>query len=154
MQVYRITREEYRDDLSGYGAKLYGGRWNEKGTAVLYTCENKALTVLELLVHTPKQFKPPKYVILTIEIPDVIVGQIKNYQEKDLPKGWSNPLATKHTQAWGMDKLLGENQLGFIIPSVILKSEKNIVLNPLHKDYKQVRIIDQENLLIDERLLK
>lgn len=153
MYVYRITRQEYSQDLSGYGAKLYGGRWNEKNIAVLYTCEYKSLAVLELLVHTPKQFKPPKYVILTLEIPDKITNLIKRYPVDDLPKDWDHPLANTSTQSWGSQKIITANLLGFVVPSVILKSEHNIVLNPSHQDYHQIRITNIEDFSIDKRLL-
>lgn len=154
MKVYRITRAAYSNDLSGLGAKMYGGRWNEKGVAVVYICEHKSLSILELLVHTPKQFKPPKYVILTIEIPDKIFSSIKNYEAGELPKDWDKPLANKRTKAWGTEKIRVHQVLGFSVPSVILKSEKNIVLNPNYKAFKHIKIIGQENFSFDERLLK
>lgn len=154
MLVYRISREEFSDDLTGIGAKLYGGRWNEKGIPVLYTCEFKSLTVLELLVHTPKEFKPPKYVILTIEIPDQFMGQIENFKVSDLPKNWNNPIAPKLVNAWGTEKIINQKLLGFKVPSVILKSENNIVLNPAHQNFSRIKIVDKENYTIDERLIK
>ncbi|MBO0936131.1 RES family NAD+ phosphorylase [Fibrella sp. HMF5335] len=43
MQVYRVATSEYIEDLSGYGAKLNGGRWNREGVAVLYTGSSIAL---------------------------------------------------------------------------------------------------------------
>ncbi|MBK7637232.1 MAG: RES family NAD+ phosphorylase [Saprospiraceae bacterium] len=51
MEVYRICRSKYSNDLSGEGAKLYGGRWNRPGIAALYTSESRALALLELIVH-------------------------------------------------------------------------------------------------------
>ena len=154
MLVYRITREEFSDDLSGMGAKLYGGRWNEKGTPVLYTCEYKSLTVLELLVHTPKEFKPPKYVILTIEIPDKLQDGIKEYKESELPKNWEIPVVPKLVKSWGTEKLIKQKILGIKVPSVILKSERNIVLNPKDKNFNKIKIVEKEDYLIDERLMK
>lgn len=37
MIVYRICVEEFSTDLPGSGAMRYGGRWNIRGNAVLYT---------------------------------------------------------------------------------------------------------------------
>ncbi len=110
------------------GAKLYGGRWNKKGVPVVYTCEHKSLTVLELLVHTSKMFKPPKYVILTIQIPTKLVDQIKHFKIAELPKNWDKPKVPNLVNLWGTEKITTQKMLGIKVPSVILKSEHNIIL--------------------------
>ena len=47
MLVYRITGKKYADDLTGTGAAMFGGRWNKKGTPVLYTGESKDIALLD-----------------------------------------------------------------------------------------------------------
>src|SRR5262250_1018825 len=37
--------------FSGRGGELYGGRWNSKGTPMVYASESIALAALETLVH-------------------------------------------------------------------------------------------------------
>ena len=52
--VYRIGTDapDYEaDDLSGKGAEITGGRWNEKGMAVVYAADSRSLACLETLVH-------------------------------------------------------------------------------------------------------
>ena len=52
--VYRIgtdTPDYEAHDLSGKGAGITGGRWNEKGVAVVYAAESRSLACLETLVH-------------------------------------------------------------------------------------------------------
>lgn len=39
MNIFRITGENHAFDLSGTGARMYGGRWNPKGFAVLYVTD-------------------------------------------------------------------------------------------------------------------
>ena len=60
MIVFRITREVYQKNISGIGSRIYGGRWNFKGVAVLYTSETRALSTLEYLVHTDYDLLPPR----------------------------------------------------------------------------------------------
>ena len=48
--VYRLVRAERASEaLSGEGARLYGGRWNPPGAAVVYAAESRALAVLETM---------------------------------------------------------------------------------------------------------
>ena len=70
MIVYRITGNKYADDLSGTGAAMHGGRWNKKGSPVLYTGENKEIALLETIVHTPPMLIPN----LDILILDICAG--------------------------------------------------------------------------------
>ncbi len=63
MQLYRLCRQRYAE-LSGFGAKKTGGRWNRKGIAALYTAQNASLTVVEVLVHLDKTELPEDYVML------------------------------------------------------------------------------------------
>jgi len=56
MDLFRVTRKKYIDDLSGEGSRLYGGRWNHKGAAVIYTSESISLAAMEVLVHTSLGF--------------------------------------------------------------------------------------------------
>ena len=108
MQLYRLCRQKYAE-LSGYGAKKAGGRWNRKGIAVLYTAENSSLAVLEVLVHLDKAEIPTDYVLLEVSVPDTMVTQITD-------------LSSKH-----LDILY---QIGFSIPSVIVPNDCVIVLYP------------------------
>lgn len=67
MLAYRLTRAKYTE-LDGQAAKLYGGRWNHPGCALVYAAESRSLAVLETRVHLSE---PPKdYVCLVIDVPD------------------------------------------------------------------------------------
>ena len=57
MRVFRICRKAHAA-FDGEGARLYGGRWNRRGTAVVYASESLALAALELLVHAEPALLP------------------------------------------------------------------------------------------------
>ena len=152
MKVYRITREKYKNDLSGTGAKIYGGRWNPIGMSALYVSESKALAILELLVHTPKDIIPPRYKLLSIEIPFDNTQQLISI--KSLPKDWRKNPAVDELKEIGEKLLLKENNLAIRAPSVIVPSEFNIVINPIHSDMSKVKIVEIEDFKFDGRLLK
>ena len=70
MIVYRLTSGQFSNDLSGNGAKLYGGRWNSFGLPALYTTEHISLAMLEMLVHVKAYQSPLNYKLVTLEIPE------------------------------------------------------------------------------------
>lgn len=73
MQVFRLARYVRCHDLSGYGAFLYGGRWNLRGPSVRYTAESRSLAIIELLVHLTSEELPAGMYMLTLDVPDTSV---------------------------------------------------------------------------------
>ena len=73
MKVYRIAQRNFIEDLSGEGARLFGGRWNHKGTSLLYTAESRSLAALEILVHAHNLSSISSLATLILEIPDNVV---------------------------------------------------------------------------------
>ncbi|NDC41356.1 MAG: RES domain-containing protein [Chitinophagia bacterium] len=69
MLVYRIAKCLFIGDLSGRGAALYGGSWNNRGIPMLYTAGSISLATLEVVVHL-KNIVPPDFCRVTIDIPD------------------------------------------------------------------------------------
>ena len=70
--VWRIatdTPDYTADDLAGTGAKSSGGRWNRKGTAMVYTSGSAALACLETLVHLATNPLPLNRYLVRVEIP-------------------------------------------------------------------------------------
>lgn len=148
MIVYRITSKKYASDISGLGAALYGGRWNKKGRMVLYTGESKEIALLETIVHTPPMLIP-ELDILTIEIPDNAFTEIK---VSELPKNWKVYPAPA-ILAEISDKWIKENKtLALKVPSCIIHSANNYILNCSHPDYHKVKIIEQKDFHFDARL--
>src|SRR5476651_48325 len=87
MIVYRIAKSEIRArDISGTGAFKNGGRWNSKGTYMLYTSMNSSLALLENLVHFDESDLPPDLYVATIEIDDN--APIYELPEMEYPAFW------------------------------------------------------------------
>jgi len=147
MILFRLTTGKYANDISGTGAKINGGRWNPVGLAGLYTSQYISLAILEILVRATKTTSPESYTLTSFEIPDNGVYQI---QLKKLKNNWKIDL--KYTQGIG-EYFLKENQsLCLQVPSAIVPQENNFLLNPLHVDFKKVKIIATELLELDKRL--
>ena len=150
MIVYRITNSLHASDLSGAGAALYPGRWNRKGTPVLYTGERREIALLEYIVHVPPLLMP-KLDMLTIEIPG---NSIKELKPKDLPSNWNQYPAPSILAEIGQEWIENNSTIALKVPSCIIETSNNYILNCNHKDYGMVRIIEQKEFHLDTRLIK
>lgn len=147
MIVYRITRERYAQDLSGTGARLYGGRWNPKGTALLYTAESRALAAMELAVHTDLNDLPDDLQLVTLELPaDALVYQVNPFEHWDKhPPDLSTKMKGDHFVSQG-------KQLVMQVPSVVIRGDHNCLINPAHEQFKSIKTVDITPFFFDERL--
>jgi len=150
MLVYRITKRKHAGDLTGIGAAMFGGRWNKKGTPVLYTGENKEIALLETIVHTPPLLVP-KLDILAIEIPDDSVATIKI---EDLPDNWTVYPAPLILAEIGEQWIREGKTIALKVPSCIIHSSHNYILNCRHPEYSKVSVVDRSNFRFDSRLRK
>jgi RES domain-containing protein len=147
MIVYRICNEKFKDDLSGTGAKLFGGRWNTKGFAMLYTSEHISLSALEMLVHNNFQDFAVPLSLLKIQLPlPTKIKEIKNYKLKE---DWQNDAS--FTKFIGNEFVKSESDLFLKVPSAVVTEENNVLINPLHKDFKKVKIVEQKIFRTDKR---
>ncbi len=148
MIVYRISNSRYSDDISGTGAKIYGSRWNSKGVPMLYTGEHISLAVLEMLVNTNFKDYDIALDLLYIQLPtQPSITEIKLNKLKD---NWKDDL--NFTRFIG-DEFIKQNQsLVLRVPSVVVNEEYNYLINPLHPDFKKLKIADTRSFWPDKRL--
>jgi RES domain-containing protein len=150
MKVYRISKCQYIDDLSGKGAAMYGGRWNNKGSYVLYTAATPALALLETVVHV-NTIPVSGYCMATLELPG---SNIDILTEKDLPRNWQQNPAPSSLKKIG-DRFIKEGKaLALQVPSAIIPQDHNILVNPNHPDFKKLRLVEKRFIPFDERLRK
>jgi RES domain-containing protein len=152
MRVYRIVDAKYGTDLTGEGARIFGGRWNSPGHAAVYTASNSSLAMLEKLVYVHSDIFMHSQVLMTIEIPDHL--PVSELQVADLPQNWdaiSHPLEIVHRG----DAFIKEGSaIALKIPSAINFRDANVMLNPRHPNINEVEILSVEPLLFDDRLFK
>lgn len=149
MIVYRISNELYKDDISGNGAAINGSRWNSQGIKMLYTGQFISLCILESLVHLRKIDIPRKQYLLTIQIPDIEVQEIKLTK---LKTDWQHH--HNYTQWIGNEFISAGKSLALKVPSAVVPQEFNYLVNPKYKEFKKVKIINSELLELDKRLLQ
>lgn len=152
MKLFRIAKEQHAGDLSGIGARLYGGRWNHKGVAVVYASESRALAALEYLVHVPMSTIPRDLEIMDLVIPERIIPE--NVDPADLPPKWRKYPPPQHLATLGSNWVNSNRSLLLRVPSAVVENEFNVLINPEHKDLKRIRTIDPVRFEFDGRLLK
>ena len=150
MFVYRIAGKKHADDLTGRGAAIFGGRWNKKGASVLYTSESIEIALLETIVHTPPMIVP-KLDLIKLEIPD---GSVTCIEIDMLPSNWSIYPAPTVLSEIGQKWIEDAKTLALKVPSCIIHSAYNIILNCRHSDYHKVKVVEKRNFKFDFRLLK
>jgi len=152
MKVFRLAKGKYKNDLSGIGSEKYGGRWNNKGTRIVYTAESRSLAVLELAVHVAFNILPKNYFIIEIEIPE---NEIKELDIKLLKrKDWKSHPPIELTQSLGDTFIKEQNSLCLKVPSAIVEGDYNYLINPARPDFNKIKIIGSSVFEFDDRLLK
>jgi len=153
MIVYRIAKTEtHARDISGLGAGKYGGRWNSKGTYMLYASMNSSLAYLENLAHFDESGSPPNLYIIAIELKnDDLIYQLP---DEKYPASWQvqdNP----ENKIMG-DEWIAENKfMAFKVRSAINPTEFNFLINPLYPGYNNLAVIKSVELLrVDARLIR
>mgnify|MGYP001810454142 CR=1 FL=1 len=152
MIVFRLSKSKFAADLSGKGAEKSGGRWNSKGTAVVYTSESRALCTTEIAVHTPLGNLPQDYMLVSLEIPeDILIDEILATQ---IPAGWKSFPHAHSTQVIGDNFVLAGKFAVLKVPSVVVQGDFNYILNPAHPESARIKIKSIEPFNFDERLFK
>jgi RES domain-containing protein len=147
--VWRITTRRFADQaLSGEGARLYGGRWNRVGQAMVYTAENRSLALLEMRVQDEPLLA--NYVLIPVHLPANVSIEILGHNV--LPNDWRTPAGREALQSLGGGWLNQLRSCVLAVPSSVMPAELNFLINPLHPDFKHITLGDPEILETDMRL--
>jgi RES domain-containing protein len=131
--VWRIATEALTygaNDLSGTGAKMTGGRWNSKGTLVVYCAANIALATLETVHSLRNGGLPFNRYLVRIDVPDAVwdARQVLD----PLPGGWDAIPAGLTARTAGDVWIASRASALLLVPSVIVPDEYNVLINPQH----------------------
>lgn len=127
------------DDLTGKGAEKTGGRWNRKGSSVLYCSSTIALACLETLVHVAGSERLPlnRYLVMIAIPPSAWRNRAVLRSTEHI--GWESEPPGLVSINWGGDWAGSMKSLIAEVPSVVVPEESNILINPLHRDAKRLR---------------
>jgi RES domain-containing protein len=153
LRVWRLCKHKHvRRAFEGTGARLFGGRWNHPGVAVVYTASSVSLAALELFVHVDPQDAPDDLVAIPADIPDD-VGR-REVRVTSLPRNWRKTPAPAALPELGSRWALGLKTAVLAVPSALVTRERNYLLNPAHADFRRIRIGRPERFAFDPRMWK
>ncbi|MBF7996167.1 RES family NAD+ phosphorylase [Rahnella laticis] len=151
MKLFRIIQTQHLATAwTGAGAQIYGGRWNPPGRPVVYLTTSISLAILEILVHLQNSMLMRSYTLLSIEVPDTLLDTL---EVDELTADWRSPSPPDSTQRQGEAWLAEGEHVGLRVPSVIVPTEYNVLLNPQHPDFAP--LLDsakREPMMFDPRL--
>lgn len=150
--AWRLTKTRYLGHaFDGEGPRLYGGRWNNPGTRVVYVSESLALAVLEVLVHLQDTSILPAYSTIRVTFDAALVSPIN---PSSLPKNWRQSPPPPETQAIGDAWIDAAFSAILEVPSAAVESEHNYLMNPAHRDFNLVATEPAVPYEFDSRLLQ
>jgi RES domain-containing protein len=149
-RAWRIVREKHAANaFTGEGAALAGGRWNSRGIRVVYTSGSASLAALETLVHLNPLIRF-KYLVFQIDFDERLVEKV---MADSLTADWRDEPPPPSTKRIG-DQWVKETRSAVLeLPSVLIPTESNYLLNPAHSDFKSIAIRKPEPFAFDLRLL-
>jgi RES domain-containing protein len=149
--AWRIVRAaRVKSAFTGEGARVYGGRWNSRGTAVVYVSEHESLAALELLVHLAPLSPTARYLSFRLEWEDKLTEYLS---VKNLPPRWNAEPPIFQTMQIGDEWVHAGKSVALAVPSVLSRSEMNFLLNPKHADFKKIKISQPVEYRFDSRLV-
>lgn len=136
--AWRIAKARHQDNaFSGAGGLHSAGRWHAKGQRVVYAASSLALAALEVFVHLNRAHAAIRWVMFEIVIPDEVAVEVRAGAR--LPRGWRSEPPIAATMRIGTDWLRAGRSAVLRVPSAIIPTESNLLLNPLHADFRKLR---------------
>jgi RES domain-containing protein len=137
--------------FTGQGARRFGGRLNSKGVAVVYTSATLSLAAMELLVHLQSADVLASYAMRSVRFDE---GLVTTLTVADLPRDWNHSPPPPGVQRVGDEWVRSGASAVLRVPSVIVPTENNYLLNPNHPDFAAIQLGVAEPFQFDPRLLK
>jgi RES domain-containing protein len=149
--AWRIAKRKHAGAAFwGEGARLFGGRWNNPGTAIIYTAQSQSLAAVEMLVHLGSAELLGSYVVFEVSIDESLIAPV---ELSELPGNWRNDPPPATVRAIGDAWVAGGSSAVLRVPSVVIPGENNFLLNPRHEDFPKLQIHKPVSFRFDQRLV-
>jgi RES domain-containing protein len=115
------------------GSKLWPGRWNTSASPMIYASEHYSTAMLEKLAHGNGHM-PPNQHWIEITIPPGISYEMLSAAHHPGWEAEDGRVSKAYGEAWqkSMRSLL------LIVPSVVARMERNVLINHMHADAHRI----------------
>jgi len=152
MRFWRLCRRRFAaDTATGEGARLYGGRWNSRGVRVVYASTSLALAAVETFVNLEPNLQPNDLVSIEGEIPRQL--EISRLDPKLLSPNWFKT-RDESIRRFGDRWVRAGQTVAFLVPSAAILGEWNILLNPAHADFQEIKFGEPPRFEFDARMFR
>jgi RES domain-containing protein len=145
------TPDYTAEDLAGIGAARSGGRWNRKGTPLVYASTSCALACLETLAHLGSGDLPLNRYLVAISLGDADWAA-RTIFDRASHVGWDAEPPGSVSLDWGTRWVVGSSSLLAEVPSVIVPEESNLLINSRHPNAASVGARKVRKWTYDARL--
>ena len=148
---YRISKTKHAANLfDGEGAFRFGGRWNTRGTRIIYTAGSLSLAILEMLVHLEDETLLSSYSYAAAQFDSELITAVEDFSR--LPKNWNASPSPAAVQKIGDEWARSKNAAVLRVPTALVPGEFNYLIDPGHDDFKRITTGEPIRLEFDPRL--
>jgi len=148
--AWRLTEQTYADEIfGGEGPRLHGARWNSPGYRVVYTSATVTLAMLEVMVNAARRKLLEFFVVASCTFDESLVTHV---DLEELPANWRDPEPPEELRMIGDEWIRSERSAVLCVPSVIVDYERNYLLNPVHSDFKRIKLSPPQPFRFNLRL--
>lgn len=116
---------------------------------MVYTAQSQSLAALEILVNFESTELLSHYVVIEVVIDPSLINKV---DVSTLPRNWRSDPPPRKVRAVG-DQWIFEGRSAVLqVPSAVVPSENNFLLNPRHSDFGKLRIGKPSAFRFDQRL--
>ncbi len=153
IHAWRIIKAKHKNKaFSGEGSLYASGRWHNQIVPMVYCSDSLALAALETFVHIGENGKQIKFVSFEIHIPPSLILDVENIDT--LPKRWRKEPPGAITKKIGSQWIQSSTSAVLSVPSCIIPTERNYLLNPHHPDFDKVLKKEPVHISFDARMWK
>jgi RES domain-containing protein len=125
-------------------------RWNTAGQYIIYTAASASLACLENVVHRGAEGLQAPFKLMRLDIPDQLL--IEEVPAAMLPTDWQQVTSYPQCQEIGSAWYQLRRSAVLKVPSAIITSESNYLLNTSHPDFEQVKLLSTADFIFDPRI--